>query len=94
MFAKIRFFRDKSKYFTNAFVHELKPISLKQTELLYQLGDEANDIYFISKGRIKLLVDLHEFIQDQRLLQKIKDSEEKQIRAASLLGSGDSMSNK
>ena len=73
----MQFFKGKDQRFTSYIVHELKPVTLKQSEVFYQIGDEANDIYFISTGRIKLIVDLHEFIYDQDLLKKIKDLEEK-----------------
>lgn len=94
VFANVHFFRGKSKDFINTFVHELKPISLKMGEILYKFGDTSNDIYFISEGRVKLLVDLHEFIYDKRLLSRIKEYERKQVQAMGLIGGGDEQSMK
>ena len=36
VFRKIKFFWGRSMEFNNAIVHELKPINIGQTELLYQ----------------------------------------------------------
>lgn len=75
VFAKVWFFQDKSKYFINSFVHELKPVSLSASEVLYLQGDDATEIYFISKGRIKLVVDLHAIITDPYLIRKMRERE-------------------
>ena len=77
MFAKVHFFQDKSKQFINSFVHELKPITLSITEVLYLQGDDASEIYFISRGRVKLIVDLHGMITDPYLIAKMKSHEER-----------------
>jgi len=64
VFKKIKFFRDKSREFNSAVVHGLKPMNLGESELIYQHGDVCNEIYFIHTGKVKLFVDLHDFITD------------------------------
>ena len=48
-------------------MQDLKPINLTEDELLYQQGDAAKDIYFIHSGRIRLVVDLNDFVKDPTL---------------------------
>ena len=80
VFQKIRFFgADKSTEFKSAIVHELKPINLGANELLYQTGDDATEIYFIHQGRVKLYVDLNDFINDENLLKSIQEMEKRRL---------------
>jgi hypothetical protein len=75
VFKKIKFFWGRSKEFNNAIVHELKPINLGATELLYQQGDPPEGIYFIHAGKIKLWVDTNDFVKDEELLRAIHEKE-------------------
>jgi hypothetical protein len=45
-------------------VHELKPTYLGAQEQLYGIGDNANEIFFILEGQVKLYVDMLDFIED------------------------------
>ena len=79
VFRKIRFFRGRSIEFNTAVVHELKPINLGANELLYQQGDQAVEIYFIHSGKVKLFVDLNDFVRDENLLRQIQENERKRV---------------
>ena len=68
VFKNIRFFKDKSIKFNSMVVHELRPIFLQSQDLLYNQYDTCNSIYFIHEGRIRLFVDLKEYITDEILL--------------------------
>ena len=57
--------------FNTAIVHELKPINLGKNELLYQQNDAANEIYFIQTGKVKLYVDLNDYVLDEHIIQHI-----------------------
>ncbi len=56
-------------------MHELKPINLGKNELLYQQNDAANEIYFIQSGKVKLFVDLNDYVTDDHLIQHIQNAE-------------------
>ena len=77
VFRKIKFFWGRSMEFNNAIVHELKPINIGQTELLYQQQDQAEGIYFIHSGKIKLWVNVMDFVKDEKLLNHIRANEMK-----------------
>lgn len=79
VFKKIKFFRGRSTEFNTAVVHELKPINVGANELLYQQGDQATEIYFIHSGRVKLFVDLNDFVRDENLLRQIQENERKRV---------------
>ena len=64
VFKKIKYFQNSTKEFNAAIVHELKPVSLVEQELLYQQGDPCNEIYFIHTGKIRLVVDLNDFVRE------------------------------
>ena len=59
--------------FNQEFVHELKPCFLEDRDILYQTGDTANEILFILEGRVKLNIEVIEYINDERLLNKIHE---------------------
>ena len=75
MLKKIRFFVGKNHEFQASVVHELKPITLGKNELLYQQGDACNDIYFIREGRVKLFIDVIDYIFDEKVLTGIREME-------------------
>ena len=49
---RIFFFQDKDEQFICRFVGKLKTQELSTSELIYSKEDSADDVYFISKGRI------------------------------------------
>jgi hypothetical protein len=36
--------------------------------LLYQQNDAANEVYFIQSGKVKLFVDLNDYVTDDHLI--------------------------
>jgi hypothetical protein len=46
---------------------------LEDRDILYQAGDTANEILFILEGRVKLNIEVIEYINDERLLNKIHE---------------------
>ena len=52
----------------------MKPCFLEDRDILYQTGDTANEILFILEGRVKLNIEVIEYINDERLLNKIHES--------------------
>jgi len=79
VFEKVVFFKDKTKDFVNMVVHELKPVFLKNDDILYQSGEDIDQMYFMSIGKIKIYADLHDFIFDPYMLSKIKDIDDNKI---------------
>ena len=77
MFKKVKFFWQRGQEFNSAIVKELKPINLGGTEMLYQAGDPANEIYFIHSGKVKLIVDLNDHVKDENLLRHITNYEKR-----------------
>jgi hypothetical protein len=55
-------------------------------ELLYQQGDACNDIYFIQEGRVKLYIDVVDYIYDERMLAAIREMEERRKNMMDKLG--------
>ncbi len=51
----------------------MKPCFLEDRDILYQAGDTANEILFILEGRVKLNIEVIEYINDERLLNKIHE---------------------
>ena len=49
-------------------VHELKPLFLQNSDLLYNQNDICDSMHFIHEGKIKLGVDLKDYIIDELLL--------------------------
>jgi len=43
---------------------ELKPLKLLQYDILYQQKDHAEEVYFIKSGKVKLHIDINDWIQD------------------------------
>lgn len=52
-------------------LQHLKPLKLLIGDILYQQGDHAEEIYLIKGGKIKLQVDIYEFINEQEEEQEI-----------------------
>ena len=71
----IKFFHNRSEEFLSRIIYELKPISLGVNEVLYEQGDELDQIYFISHGKVKLYIDMLKYVQDNRLKDKLIDFE-------------------
>ena len=42
---------------------ELKPLKLLQGDILYQQKDHAEEIYLIKQGKIKLYVEINEYLE-------------------------------
>lgn len=54
---KILFFQDKDSQFISSFVDKIKTIELNSKEIIYTIGEYAEEIYFISKGRVVMKSD-------------------------------------
>lgn len=83
---KINFFVNKHHDFQTSIVYDLKPISLGKNELLYQQGDACDNIYFIHTGRVKLYIDVVDYIYDERMLSAIREMEERRKKMMDELG--------
>jgi CRP-like cAMP-binding protein len=57
---KIKFFQTKDSDFLWAFLTALKPIIFYSTDILYSQGDHPEEVFFITKGRVKLCYDVSE----------------------------------
>ena len=57
----------------NAIVYELTPQNIGSGEIIYNKGEDANSIYFILTGKIKLQIDLLEMISHPQLYQASLD---------------------
>lgn len=57
---KIKFFQNKDPDFLWAFLTSLKPMTVYSKDILYRQGDHPEEIFFIEKGRVKLLYDVSE----------------------------------
>lgn len=84
--SKIKFFVNKHHDFQTSIVYDLKPISLGKNELLYQQGDACDNIYFIHTGRVKLFIDVVDYIYDERMLAAIREMEERRKNMMEKLG--------
>ena len=70
-----KFFKNKSDKFYSYITFHLEPINLISNEVLYSQGDEATKIYFISEGKVKLFLDLYEYIKDDELIEQMDQNE-------------------
>ena len=59
---KLDFFKDKDEGFILQVIPELKPLKLNVGDILYQQKDHAEEIYMIQQGKIKLNVDINDFL--------------------------------
>lgn len=75
VFKKVRFFQNRERDFTSLVVHELKPVQLGANDLLFSQGDEADCMYFMHFGKIKLHCDLNDLINDDYTLTKMIEYE-------------------
>jgi hypothetical protein len=57
---KIKYFSDKDPPFLFAILPLLKPMKLYPKDTLYQMGDYAEEVFFIYQGRIKMFIDLND----------------------------------
>ena len=48
---------------------------MSMDEILYQTSDIPNEIYFIHTGRVKLYVDLNDYIQEDKIVEYITNQE-------------------
>lgn len=48
---------------------------------MFQQGDAADDLFFIHTGKIKMLCDLNELIEDEKIFEKVLDYEKILIEA-------------
>ena len=69
---KVRFFSDKDPPFLFAILPLLKPMKLYPKDNLYQMGDYAEEVFFIYQGRIKMYIDLN----DSKILPLWQPAEE------------------
>ena len=65
-------------------LHELKPITFGENDLIYQQGEVPTDIYFIQSGQVTLYSDLNDQITDQELLKSMRAKEEKDMKKAQI----------
>ena len=56
----LQFFSDKGKSFIIYFMPIFKPVKYGNGEYLYKEGDYADEVYFITKGRVNLVLFPHE----------------------------------
>jgi len=56
----IKFFSDKPAAFLWEFMPKLKQMNFFSGEILFQQNDHADEIYFILKGKVKLMYDILE----------------------------------
>ena len=54
-------------------MYELTPQNIGSGEIIYNKGEDANSIYFILTGKIKLQIDLLEMISHPQLYQASLD---------------------
>lgn len=57
---KLKFFQTKDADFLWAFLTALKPMVVYSKDILYRQGDHPEELFFIMKGRVKLLYDVSE----------------------------------
>ena len=62
---KLEFFKDKEHDFLIIVMPELKPLKLNVGEILYQQKDHAEEIYMIKSGKVKLNVDINDFLSEE-----------------------------
>lgn len=56
---KIKFFSDKPLDFIWAILPMLRSIKVHLKDVIYNQGDLAEEIFFISNGRVKLYIDIN-----------------------------------
>ena len=56
---KIKFFQNKEAEFLWNFLPALKPMKVFSKDILYNQSDHPEEVFFISKGRVKLFVDIN-----------------------------------
>ena len=61
---KLEFFKDKEHEFLITVMPELKPLKLNIGDILYQQKDHAEEIYMIKSGKIKLNIDINDFLSE------------------------------
>jgi CRP-like cAMP-binding protein len=55
---KIRFLNEKDPHFVFLMLPILKPMKVYKHDVLYNQGDYAEEVFFILKGRIKMLANV------------------------------------
>ena len=56
---------------------ELKPLKLNVGDILYQQKDHAEEVYMIKAGKVKLHVDINDFLSEENQgLYRLDDEEE------------------
>jgi len=63
----IKFFNGKGADFLWEILPLLRSMKVHAKDILYNQGDHAEEIFFISQGRVKLYVDLNQGIGDPNL---------------------------
>ena len=59
---RIDFFKNKETEFLFSVMPDMKPLNLKRGDVLYQQHDHAEELYFIKQGKIKLHIDINDYI--------------------------------
>lgn len=54
---KVNFFKDKDPDFLWAIIPCLRVIKMRKKDILYSIGDHADEIYFLKRGRVTLYTD-------------------------------------
>ena len=62
---RIDFFKNKESEFLFLVMPELKPLKLLEGDILYEQHDFAEEVYLIKNGKVKLLVDIVDFIIEE-----------------------------
>lgn len=62
---KINLFNDKDPDFLWAILPALRPLKIMTSDTLYTSGDHADEVYFIKKGRMKMMIDVNEGILNE-----------------------------
>lgn len=70
---RIHFFKNKQPDFLISIMIELKPLKLQHGDILYHQKDHAEEIYFIQQGKIKLNVDVSQFLVEEEQIISEKD---------------------
>ena len=60
----IHFFKNKNQDFISYILKLLRPLKVLIGEVLYYQHDHAEEIYMIKQGKIKLMLNIHELLNN------------------------------